>query len=158
MKLHHAAVFLLLAAGVAACSPDAAQAPAAGKKAAAEPVDPEKAFVVQARRAAPGRVVVDFTILPDYYLYRERTSIALQDASGLRIKSVDFPTPTMKNDMSFGLVGVYARSFSVGVELEGSAKAEPTLLVKYQGCFETIGICYPPQEATLKVADATNSQ
>lgn len=139
------AALTVAVAGLASKPADGAQ----GK--VAEPVDPDKAFKVAARRAGPNRVVVDFSVLPAYYLYEDRTSIALQSSPGVRIKKVVFPKPRMKDDMSFGRVAVYPASFAVEVELEGAEKSAATFLVQYQGCYETMGVCYPPQTATLKV-------
>lgn len=118
----------------------------------AEPVEPEKAFSVGAKRAAPNRVVVDFSVRPEYYLYRERLLIGLKDSPGQRIKQLDLPPATMKDDKTFGRSAVYTRSFSVPVEIDGSVRGPTTLLVRYQGCYETLGVCYPPVTTTLTVA------
>lgn len=133
-------------AGLASNAVGGAQGKAAG------PVEPDKAFKVQARRAGSNRVLVDFLVLPDYYLYKDRTSIALQSSPGVRIKQIEFPEPTMKDDVSFGRVAVYPASFAVEVELEGAENSAASFLVRYQGCYETMGVCYPPQTATVKVA------
>ncbi len=117
----------------------------------AEPVDPALAFSVKARTTGPQQVTLDFFIRPDYYLYRERISVALKDAPAWRIKNITFPPTTVKEDKIFGRSPVYTQSFSVPVQLEGKPGSPASLLVQYQGCFEPLGVCYPPQAATLKV-------
>lgn len=117
----------------------------------AEPVDPALAFSVKARTTGPQQVTLDFSIRPDYYLYRERISIALKDAPAWRIKHIAFPPTTIKEDKIFGRSPVYTTSFTVPVKLEGKPGSPASLLVQYQGCFEPLGVCYPPTTATLKI-------
>lgn len=116
-----------------------------------EPVDPELAFSVKARTIGPQQMAVEFSIRPDYYLYRERISVVLKDSPGWRIKSTVFPPTTIKEDKIFGRSPVYTQSFSVPVQLEGKPGSPASLLVQYQGCFEPLGVCYPPATAILKV-------
>lgn len=117
----------------------------------AEPVAPALAFSVKARDTGPQQVTLDFTVRPDYYLYRERISVALKDSPAWRVKNIEFPPTTIKEDKILGRSPVYAKSFSVPVKLEGKSGAPASLLVQYQGCFETLGMCYPPESATLKI-------
>lgn len=116
-----------------------------------EPVDPALAFRVMGRTTGPQQITVEFFIRPDYYLYRERISVVLKDSPGWRIKSTAFPPTTIKEDKIFGRSPVYTQSFSVPVQLEGKPGSPASLLVQYQGCFEPLGVCYPPATAILKV-------
>jgi thiol:disulfide interchange protein DsbD len=116
-----------------------------------EPVDPELAFSVRARTIGPQQIALEFSIRPDYYLYRERISVVLKDSPGWRIKSSVFPPTTIKEDRIFGRSPVYTKSFSVPVQLEGKSGSPASLLVQYQGCFEPLGVCYPPATAIIKV-------
>ena len=116
-----------------------------------EPVDPELAFRVKGRTTGLQQMAVEFSIRPDYYLYRERISVVLKDSPGWRIKSTVFPPTTIKEDKIFGRSPVYTQSFSVPVQLEGKPGSPASLLVQYQGCFEPLGVCYPPATAILKV-------
>ncbi len=117
----------------------------------AEPVDPALAFSVKARTTGPQQVMLEFSIRPDYYLYRERISVALKDSPAWRIQSIAFPPTTIKEDKIFGRSPVYTQSFTVPIKLEGKPGSPASLLVQYQGCFEPLGVCYPPATATLKV-------
>lgn len=115
-----------------------------------EPIDPALAFSVAARNTGSHQVSLDFSVRPDYYLYRERISVALKDSPGWRIKHVGFPQATVKVDKTFGRSSVYTKSFSVPVDLEGKGGSPASLVVTYQGCFEPIGVCYPPETVMLK--------
>lgn len=119
-------------------------------KQAAEPLAPEQAFKVSAQWADATTVRVKFDVTPNYYLYRERTLIALKDSPGRRIAAVQFPPSVVKKDPNFGPMAVYPESFDVAVRLEGSAAQPVNLLVKYQGCYETLGVCYPPMTITIQ--------
>lgn len=117
----------------------------------AEPVDPALAFSVKARTTGPQQVTLDFSVRPDYYLYRERISVTLKDSPAWQIKNTAFPPAAIKEDKIFGRSPVYTQSFSVPVKLEGKPGSPASLQVQYQGCFEPLGVCYPPATATLKV-------
>ncbi|HEY9104960.1 protein-disulfide reductase DsbD N-terminal domain-containing protein [Chitinimonas sp.] len=116
-----------------------------------EPLPPEQAFMPQLRRLDANRLRVDFQIQPGYYLYREKLLLALKDTPGLRISQIDYPQAISKSDPSFGTTQVYPQPFSVTLTLAGPGKGPITLLARYQGCFETRGVCYPPQASTLTV-------
>lgn len=52
-----------------------------------EPVEPELAFSVKGRTTGPQQMAIEFSIRPDYYLYRERISVILKDSPGWRINA-----------------------------------------------------------------------
>lgn len=116
----------------------------------AQPLSPEQAFKVSARWADAATVHVKFDVTPSYYLYREKTLIALKESPGWRIAGVQFPVAVTKNDPNFGPMAVYTQPFEVAVRMEGSASRPVDLLVRYQGCYETIGMCYPPVTITVR--------
>ncbi|GAB3245421.1 protein-disulfide reductase DsbD N-terminal domain-containing protein [Chitinimonas naiadis] len=120
-------------------------------RASAEPLPPEQAFSPQVRRLDGNRLRVDFLVQPGYYLYKDRLLVALKDTPGLRISQVDYPPAVSKQDPSFGTTQVYPQPFSVTLTLAGPGKGPVTVLARYQGCFETRGICYPPQASSLVV-------
>lgn len=120
-------------------------------KAASEPLPPDRAFTVKARRLESYRIAVDFNVPPAYYLYKDRLLIALKDTPGLRITAVDYPEAITKQDKFFGPTQVYLQPFRLIVTLAGPGKGPVTLLARYQGCFETRGLCYPPQTTLLKL-------
>ena len=46
---------------------------------AVEPLPPEQAFQVSARLLDPSRISVQFTLKPDYYLYKDKVSLELNN-------------------------------------------------------------------------------
>lgn len=117
----------------------------------AEPVSPDQAFSIKARRVDATRIALDFSVRPGYYLYRGRLAVALKDTPGVRIAGVEYPPTVTKEDKTFGRSEVFTASFAVTVQLDGNTKAETTLVTKYQGCYEAIGVCYPPESKTVTV-------
>lgn len=151
----HACVLLMGLAGLGTATPLLAAEPGIVDKllgrTASEPLPPEQAFQVSARRIDANRISVDFSVRPGYYLYKDRTMVALRDTHGRRIASVQYPPATIKDDKTFGPSPVFFAPFGVSVTLDGPGKGPVKLYARYQGCMEKIGLCYPPQSADLQV-------
>lgn len=118
-------------------------------RASAEPLPPEQAFSVQARRLDTQRIALDFAMPSAYYLYKDRMLIALKDTPGLRIAALEYPPAIIKQDPYFGPSPVYQQPFRLLLTLSGPGKGPIKILTRYQGCFETRGLCYPPQSKVL---------
>lgn len=123
-------------------------------------LDPEQAFVFQARVEDAGTIAVQWDIADGYYLYREKISFALVgDTAGLG--EVALPPGEEKVDPYFGTLQVYHGRVIVFLPLErkspGAGAVE--LTVEYQGCAEG-GICYPPiiQKKTLTLPPVTGEK
>jgi thiol:disulfide interchange protein DsbD len=100
----------------------------------------DQAFRVSATRSPDGQVVLQWTIAPGHYLYRD--TIAVDAKSG----AVPLATQpgVVKDDPVFGRSEVYfARAEADFVPPDRS-----TVSVAYRGCQEN-GICYPPVHKTL---------
>jgi thiol:disulfide interchange protein DsbD len=115
-----------------------------------EPVSPDEAFRVTVRQMDATRIAVDYSIRPNYYLYRDRLAVSLQNAQGVRISRIDYPPGVIKEDKTFGRSEVYTKPFVVTVHLEGKG-AVPAIIAKYQGCYELLGVCYPPETKAIPV-------
>ena len=123
-------------------------APAAAADFELPPVD--EVFVLSAQATAPGRIELRWKIADGYYLYRHRTSASADAAfAGARLA---LPDGKPHRDEFFGDVETYRGSLT-GVLSGAPAEdaASTTLTVKYQGCAD-VGVCYPPQTRTLRVA------
>lgn len=118
----------------------------------AEPVSPEDAFSVKARRIDRSRIVLDFAVRPGYYLYKERLSVTLKDTPAIRIARVDYPPAVIKQDLTFGRSDVYTKPFILPMQLEKESKDAVTVVVGYQGCYEAMGVCYPPETKIFTLA------
>ncbi|MCK5886480.1 MAG: protein-disulfide reductase DsbD N-terminal domain-containing protein, partial [Alcanivorax sp.] len=83
-------------------------------------------------------------------LYKSKVIFALKNASGVMIRQVQLPAGEVKNDPFFGQMEVYHKPIQAEIILDRSPKAKSlTLLARYQGCNEKIGVCYPPIDKSV---------
>jgi len=116
------------------------------------PVD--EAFSVELH-TQPGGYVLEWTIAPDYYLYRRMFKIKQQDGKDITTQT-EFSRGLHKKDGYFGQVEVYYHSASASlgkdalrIDKQNSGKpGVDTLIVSYQGCAES-GLCYPTRTRVL---------
>jgi thiol:disulfide interchange protein DsbD len=113
----------------------------------------EQAFKVQARMPDAQTVVVRFVPAETYYLYRDKTTFAVDASAGSGIDSVQLPRGEMKKDPNFGDTEVFHRPFQAAVRLKSPATGPFSLTVGYQGCSEK-GLCYPPEKKVFPLAFA----
>ncbi|GAB3729754.1 protein-disulfide reductase DsbD [Luteimonas pelagia] len=114
------------------------------------PVD--AAFPLTAVATGPDRIEVRWGIADGYYLYRHRMSAAPTTDAFSADGDLALPAGKRYTDEFFGEVETY-RGGVTGV-LEGARRAGAdtvTLDVRFQGCAD-IGVCYPPQRRTVRVA------
>lgn len=116
------------------------------------PLPADKAFGFEAIVDNGNRLLLRFSPAPGYYLYRDRTSLALEGANGIRTGRPEWPTGTSHRDEHFGNVVVYFDQVDVPLPLrrERAEAAPATLVVTFQGC-QTDGICYPPMTRRVKL-------
>jgi thiol:disulfide interchange protein len=120
---------------------------AAAAHADADLLDPEDAFRVKVRQKDRHTLVVHFDTAKDYYLYKDRMRFAVQNAPGIAIQSVRFPTGEVKQDPNFGRVEVFKNKVEVELRLQRPAgNTKMTLVTDYQGCEEKRGVCYMPMQ------------
>ncbi len=116
--------------------------------AAAEFLEPERAFVVSVRaldeRAAEVRIVV----APGYYLYREAFRF---DATAATLDAPDIPAGKVKFDQTFQKdVETHRGDVRIRVPVR-EAGPEFKLAITSQGCADA-GLCYPPQTLQANVS------
>ncbi len=117
------------------------------------PLPAEQAFAFEAIAFDGDQLLLRFTPARGYYVYRDRTSMALEGAQGVSLQAPRWPTSKAHRDEHFGDVTVYFDQAEVPVPLKrDTAKAvTATLRVTFQGC-QTDGICYPPMTRRVKLA------
>ncbi|WP_051781262.1 protein-disulfide reductase DsbD [Janthinobacterium agaricidamnosum] len=109
-------------------------------------LDPQVAFKFSARMQDPSTVAVSYQIADGYYMYREHFKVS---ASGARLGAPLMPKGTVHYDKTFEKdVETYRKSvtFTIPVDAAGAF----TLSVTSQGCSDK-GLCYSPQEASIKL-------
>lgn len=110
-------------------------------------LEADKAFQLQPVTAQHNQLQISWKIAKGYYLYQQRIKV---ESNQIQLSSPVFPQAIRKNDPNFGAVDVYKSDFTINVPYQSSvSRAEIT--IKYQGCSEEYGVCYPPQSQTLTV-------
>ena len=127
------------------------QTPQAGMDAL--PLPEEQAFAFEAIAFNGNELLLRFTPARGYYVYRDRTSMALEGAQGVSLQAPRWPKGTAHRDEHFGDVVVYFDQAEVPVPLkrDRADAVTATLRVTFQGC-QTDGICYPPMTRRVKLA------
>lgn len=126
--------------------------PLAGTSAgwAAEPLPPDQAFKLKVSVRGPNTVIAELVPAPEHYLYKSKVSFALKNASGVMIRQVQLPVGEAKNDPNFGPMEVYRKPIQAEIALDRTPRAKTlTLLARYQGCNEKLGVCYPPIDKSV---------
>jgi thioredoxin:protein disulfide reductase len=122
-----------------------------GAKSGDEFLSPDQAFQFQASADGPAQVRLSWAITKGYYLYRDRITVAADDAQAT-VGTPQFPEGVVKNDEYFGKQVIYHDSLVVPVPVNrsGSGATALKLKVTYQGCAEA-GLCYPPQTRSVSL-------
>ena len=110
-------------------------------------LDVDEAFTYTVSQR-PGTLVVDFTIAPGYYLYRDRMSVtdSLEQEMPL-----DFSPAEQKYDPNFDeVMAVFHEAARMEADISGTGGV---LVLEYQGCADD-GLCYPPQKREIDVGGA----
>lgn len=121
-----------------------------------ELLDVDQAFALQPAKVEPGDLRIQWKIADGYYLYQKRIAIETQSPD-IQLDALIFPPAITKDDPLFGKTQVYKHDLTVSQPYSGTAQAV-TLTVKYQGCAEELGVCYPPQTKTLQIDLPENNQ
>ena len=108
----------------------------------------EQAFGVTAQ-VVDGRLVVNWSVAQDYYMYRDQFRIQTTDSS-VTIGDIAFPQGEIEDDPEFGKVEVYFYNVQLSAPISGTSKQVEVQLLG-QGCNKPVGICYPPQTRTVAV-------
>ncbi|MEG0938472.1 MAG: protein-disulfide reductase DsbD family protein [Comamonas sp.] len=90
------------------------------------------------------QLTLNWQIAPGYYLYRDQ--IRISDAQGQSLNA-NIPQGETLTDAFFGTVQVFHQQLTVQAALPTRPEQWP-LQLQWQGCAE-IGVCYPPQQASV---------
>jgi len=124
-----------------------------------EILSPDQAFKLSTD-VSNNALNASWLIADGHYLYRDKFKLSLIDANGVESGTLDIPAGEMKNDEFFGKIYVFHHNANASLAFTNNTGAEQqaTFKVRYQGCSELSGICYPPITkkipVTLPVFDA----
>ncbi len=118
-------------------------------RAAADFMEPEKAFVVSAEALAPDALEVRFAIADGYYLYRDKFKLATTTGT---LGEAQYPKGKVKYDETFQKdVETFRGDMRIRVPLATPPASGPVELeVTSQGCADA-GLCYPPLTQKVSV-------
>ncbi len=115
-------------------------------------LDPDEAFQIS-YDSQPGQFKVNWVIAEGHYLYRDKMQISTDDASVVA-KPLVLSEGEAKDDPIFNKTLYVYHHFAdaaLPYQYTDSGDKEVTFKVKYQGCSEVSGICYPPQTKKFTV-------
>lgn len=119
-------------------------------RAAAEFLEPEKAFIFSAEMVAPETLELRYRVAPGYYMYRERFGITISPIGAATLGDAVYPKGEVKYDPTFEKdMEVFHQDVVIRVPV--AAGGQPfTLTVTAQGCADA-GLCYPPMDSSVKL-------
>ena len=115
-------------------------------------LDVDDAFKVS-YDSQPGQFKINWVIADGHYLYRDKMQITASDP-GVISKPLLMPAGEAKEDPIFNKTLFVFHHFAdatLPYHYNNSGDKDVTFKVKYQGCSEISGICYPPQTKKFTV-------
>lgn len=114
---------------------------------------PDVAFVLSAEVVDRNTIVARWDIADGYYLYRDRLTFAVDDASRVAIGPAELPPGKFKEDEYFGRMEVYYGTVAARLPVKQlhDGTNEVQLDITYQGCADA-GLCYPPITKTVSLS------
>jgi len=95
---------------------------------------------------------VNWVIADGYYLYKEKTKLALENSPSVQLGEITIPKGIPYHDEAFGQVNIFYNELNFDAPIIRTSKSPQTitLIAKYQGCAER-GVCYPPMESKIEL-------
>lgn len=108
-------------------------------------LSPDDAFKLDTS-ISNNKLLANWVIADGHYLYRDKFKLSLIDANGVESGAFELPAGEMKNDEFFGKIYVFHHQANASLAVINNTTKEQkvTFKVRYQGCSELSGICYPP--------------
>ena len=124
-------------------------------------LDVDDAFKVN-YDSQPGQFAVNWVIADGHYLYRDKMQITTSDP-GVITKPLQMPAGEAKEDPIFNKTLHVFHHFTdatLPYHFSNDGDKDVTFKVKYQGCSEISGICYPPQtrKFTVRLSPISEAQ
>lgn len=129
-------------------------------------LDPDQAFQISTD-ATPGKFTANWVIAEGHYLYRDKIHITIDDStidsSGVTPLPLTTPEGEAKEDPIFNKTLYVFHHFAQATlpySYTGNVDKDVVFKVKYQGCSEISGICYPPQtkKFTIKLSPISSAE
>jgi len=110
-----------------------------------EILEPDQAFILKTW-SDNGRIFAEWEIADGHYLYRDKTKILPADQSAFTTSNFTIDAGELKHDEFFGEIYVFHDQANASLAINNAKDGfkNASFKVKYQGCSEISGICYPP--------------
>jgi len=108
------------------------------------PPSADRVFRLRVSPGTAGALVLNWTIAPGNYLYRDKIAAARAGGSAIEVST---DSGEIKDDPSFGQTEIY-RDRAQAIVPAKLVPQDGDIVVTFQGCAER-GICYPPVKKTV---------
>jgi len=123
-------------------------------------LEPDQAFQLKTW-SENGRVFAEWIIADGHYMYRDKTKIIPADSTAITTSNFVIDKGDFKQDEFFGDIYVFHNQAKASIAVNNAQDGvkNASFKVKYQGCSEIAGICYPPitKTVTLDVSPISNA-
>lgn len=115
-----------------------------------ELLEVDDAFKLQPPIIKDQNILISWKIADDYHLYRDKMSVTTDSTA---VQAPVYSKAKLVDDALFGKTETYEHAATASLPFQNSSNTSitATLTVKYQGCADKIGVCYPPQTRTFKI-------
>jgi len=129
-----------------------------GAAASNEMMTAEQAFQFSSEITANNTIIARWKVAEGTYLYQKNFKF-VSDNPNVKVGSFTFPKADNKNDPVFGDVKVYHSDVKLTVPLTfvKTTTSDTKIRIEYQGCSETLGICYPPTKKEIFIPAGASS-
>lgn len=101
-------------------------------------------------------LLIHWQLADTVYLYQDKLKLQFADKS--KYTHYEFlESPTIIEDPAFGQVSVFYNSATTQIDRTLLPEGTHELTLKYQGCLESVGLCYPPQKTKLTISKSSAS-
>lgn len=114
------------------------------------PLPADKAFAFSAYLDQNNQLILEWTIAPGYYLYRNQLKLTPATLGPIQTDKITLPVGSVKHDALRGNYQAYIGTLKIPITLIPSKKGVLDLNINYQGC-SSGGFCYTPIKKNLRV-------
>ena len=112
-------------------------------------LEPDQAFKLSTH-SENGLLIAEWEIADGHYMYRDKTKIIPAKDNTVSVGSIQLAPGELKKDEYFGEIYVYHDQAKAKLPIVNNNGVDSaSFKVKYQGCSEISGICYPPITKTI---------
>jgi len=115
-----------------------------------EILEPDQAFQLKTW-SENGRFFAEWKIADGHYMYRDKTKLIAADSNAITTSNFVIDKGDFKQDEFFGDIYVFHHQAKASIAINNAKDGvkDASFKVKYQGCSEISGICYPPITKTI---------